>query len=89
MGYELERFIEQIHEEYLCSICDLVAANPVQSSLCEHLYCTSCINGWRTLDQTCPEDGTSLKLKGAPKLIQSLLSKLWIKCDFCKYCILR
>lgn len=91
MGYELERFVDIVPEEYLCAICNLVVKDPLESTACDHIYCTACINGWLALDESCPDDRTPLKpddLRSPGRLIQRLLNKLRIKCDYCKYCTL-
>lgn len=86
MGYDLSRFISEIEEEFLCSICTMVLEDPLQS-FCEHMYCQRCIKDWLMRDERCPDDRTSLtfdQLKVPGRIIRNLLNKLVIKCDFCK-----
>jgi len=41
-GYSLETFPQPLHEKFLCTICEKVLRDPVQSC-CGHLFCRSCI----------------------------------------------
>ena len=38
-----EEFLDEIHREYECSICQLVYRNPVQLKDCGHCFCKDCI----------------------------------------------
>lgn len=85
MGYELERFVGEVDEELLCSICGHVLQDPLQIKDCEHCFCTSCVHEWLRHQQICPVDrrpvlsGTALI--PAPRILRNLLSRLKIKCE--------
>lgn len=49
MGYELARFVNEIDDEFLCSICTMVLENPMVSP-CDHIFCNHCIKGWLQAD---------------------------------------
>lgn len=83
MGYEIERFVCAIDEEFHCSICTMVLKDPLQSP-CEHIFCSECINGWLKVKETCPVDQSILPfddLKPPPRYFRNLLEKMEIRCD--------
>lgn len=71
MGIPSCRFLDKMHEEFLCTVCTDVAIDPVTVNDCEHIFCRECISS----DQICrcPTCQQSLKapkwneLKGAIK----------------------
>lgn len=86
MGYELNRFVDKISEDLLCSICSKVLKEPVQSPS-EFLFCSDCIKQWLAADGICLLDYGPLGIddfKPAPKFMCNLLDRLDIKCDFGK-----
>lgn len=86
MGFELTRFIGEIDNEFICSICTPVVENPMQST-CEHVFCSQCINVWLEQAKTCPVGRTLLVLenvKPVARYFRNILAKLEIKCDFGK-----
>lgn len=86
MGYDLARFVSKIDEEFVCSICSMVMANPVQSP-CEHTFCSECIKEWLRVNGSCPIDRTILifvDLKPTPRYFRNMMDKMEIRCDFGK-----
>lgn len=85
MGYEIIRFVGDIDEELLCTICRHVLQTPVQIRQCEHCFCSSCINEWLQHQQVCPIDRNSVTpmadLIQAPRVLRNMLSRLKITCD--------
>ncbi|XP_037050573.1 E3 ubiquitin-protein ligase NRDP1-like [Bradysia coprophila] len=84
MGFEATRFIGEIDEEFICTICTLVLENPVQSS-CEHTFCNQCITDWLAIENTCPVCRRNTELahvKPVARYFRNMLNKLEIKCDF-------
>ncbi|KAG4073914.1 hypothetical protein HA402_014119 [Bradysia odoriphaga] len=84
MGYEVTRFIGEIDDEFLCTICTMVLEEAIQSP-CEHVFCKECIMAWLAADRSCPVDRGALQvvdLKPAPRFFRNLLVKFMIKCDF-------
>lgn len=41
MGYEIKRFVENIDDAFICSICKLIMDTPVKWT-CEHSFCNRC-----------------------------------------------
>lgn len=83
MGYDLNRFEGEVDEELICSICSGVLEEPVQAPVCEHAFCSACINEWLNHQSTCPVDRqiiTNSQLKPVPRILKNLLSRLTIKC---------
>lgn len=88
MGYELTRFVDEIDEELLCTICKMVLKNPVQTP-CYHTFCSECIKGRLSIDEDkiCPVDRKPVTigdLELQSKTFRCRLNKLDIKCDFRK-----
>lgn len=44
MGIPTFRFVDRHHEQFVCSICLDVAADPVATNNCGHIYCESCLS---------------------------------------------
>jgi hypothetical protein len=88
MGYDIERFINVIDEEFICAICNGVLEEPLQIFPCEHIYCSLCLNQWfksNDYTKTCPEDRQVIydSFLKTPRIISNLLAKMIIKCKFC------
>ncbi|BFZ22120.1 hypothetical protein BsWGS_25159 [Bradybaena similaris] len=84
MGFELDRFEEDVDEELICPICSSVLEDPLQAPQCEHAFCSSCIHEWLTRQPTCPVDRSAItpnQLKSVPRILRNLLSRLTISCD--------
>lgn len=83
MGYDLNRFEGEVDEELLCLICSGVLENPVQAPVCEHAFCSACIQEWLKRQSTCPVDRqviTSSQLQAVPRILKNLLARLTIQC---------
>lgn len=86
MGYDRIRFVAEIEEDFICSICNMVLEDPL-CSICEHMFCRECIHSWLLQEECCPEDQKKLKvdqLKPPARIVRNLLNKMIIKCDFGK-----
>ncbi|CAG5130714.1 unnamed protein product [Candidula unifasciata] len=84
MGFELDRFEEDVDEELICPICSSVLEDPLQAPQCEHAFCSACIHEWLTRQPTCPVDRSAItpnQLKSVPRILRNLLSRLTISCD--------
>lgn len=46
MGVETDRFVDNLPQEALCSLCCLILKEPVRSP-CGHYLCWSCWDGWQ------------------------------------------
>lgn len=83
-GIDVERIVSNslsTVEEVLCCICHKVLLNPVCCSACETHFCQSCINSWKKKKMECPYH-CKLVEKKASKVVNSILSKLNVKCAF-------
>lgn len=84
MGYDVNRFVEQVDEEVICPICFNVLEDPIQINYCEHSYCKQCINEWLIEHPNCPIDRekvSSRNLSPISRLLRVLLSRLRIRCE--------
>lgn len=46
-----ERFVDEVNEELICSICLQVLLDPV-ADVCEHFFCRTCILSWLACSET-------------------------------------
>jgi len=84
MGYDLDRFEQQVDEEFICPICCMVLEDTVEAP-CQHVFCSGCINQWLDRESNCPscrERVVQSDLRPGPRSLRNLLGKLEIKCDF-------
>ena len=85
MGYDVDRFINEIDEELRCQVCWGVLQDPLQANECEHTFCRVCINEWLKNSTTCPVDRNQLKvnqLRQIPRIVRNLINHLQLHCDF-------
>ena len=47
-------FVERPPEGLVCAVCQALAHDPVQANCCGKIYCTRCIERWRTRSNSCP-----------------------------------
>jgi E3 ubiquitin-protein ligase NRDP1 len=83
MGFDIERFIGDVNEGLLCSICRDVLEEPLLAP-CEHTFCSACIHTWLTHYNSCPEDRQRLwpsDLKPIFRYMKNDLDRLTIRCD--------
>lgn len=84
MGYDIQRFPNDIDEELICSICGGVLQDPIQISTCEHTFCQICIEEWLSRSHICPIDRIPIEidqLKSIPRILKNLLNRLDIRCE--------
>jgi formylmethanofuran dehydrogenase subunit E len=44
-----------IFKNSICTICQEVVKEPVRKTLCNHLFCSNCIEPWlKEMNKTCP-----------------------------------
>ncbi|XP_046840042.1 influenza virus NS1A-binding protein homolog B-like [Xenia sp. Carnegie-2017] len=53
-GYERRRFVDEIHQRFVCSICLKVFKDPVQCPN-EHYFCHTCIERYLLASKRCPQ----------------------------------
>ncbi|XP_028415442.1 uncharacterized protein LOC114538461 [Dendronephthya gigantea] len=84
-GYDPNRFLDPVNEDYLCNICHGVFNNPRLCEAEEHYFCLSCIEGYLVHSQSCPkcqQHLTQKTLKHPHFFLPKILSQLRIKCDY-------
>jgi len=82
MGYETDRFIAPVDDDFICVICNDVMQEPQQTP-CEHVFCKPCILEWIQRNTTCPVDRKKFHmnhLKPAARYFRNQILKLVIKC---------
>ena len=85
MGFDVDRFVNNIDEELRCQICFGVLQDPLQAVECEHTFCRVCINEWLKNSPSCPVDRNQLRanqLQQIPRIVRNLINHLQIYCDF-------
>lgn len=85
MGFDIDRFVNNIDEELRCQVCLGVLQDPLQAIECEHSFCRFCITEWLKNSTTCPVDRNQLKvnqLQQIPRIVRNLINHLQIHCEF-------
>ena len=47
-------FVERSPEWLICAVCQALAHDPVQANCCGNVYCTRCIERWKSRSNSCP-----------------------------------
>ena len=47
-------FVERPPEWLVCAVCQTLAHDPVQANCCGNIYCSQCIERWKTRSNSCP-----------------------------------
>ena len=47
-------FVKRPPEWLMCAVCHALAHNPVQAKCCGKIYCSHCIERWKTKSNSCP-----------------------------------
>jgi len=84
MGFDENRFVHSIDEEFRCSICRDIVEDPIATQ-CEHIFCNICINEWIQKDTSCPVDRKPLnrsQLCEPSRFFRNFYSKLELKCEY-------
>lgn len=81
MGIPTNRFIDRLHEQFVCTICLDVSTNPVVMNDCDHIFCLGCVI--TNNSTTCPTCRVELKTppwKEMTGSIKRVYLDLVIKC---------
>jgi len=86
-GFSKKRFVNltNVEEELTCGICLEILNEPVVVQCCRQKKKKKCIKEWMDERQTCPNDRRVLGSKSLvepPRLIQNMISRLKICCDY-------
>lgn len=84
MGIPSQRFVQEVSENLLCSICGCVLEDAVLTP-CGHSFCSACLNTWLTAQQnrSCPACRGPL-YRGEPRPILSvrnLIGSMSVHCE--------
>lgn len=84
MGYHIGRFIENVDQNIICSICSSVLEDAVLTP-CGHAFCSLCLDTWlaRPNTKTCPECRSPIASRDIRPIhaIRNLINGLDIVCD--------
>ncbi|XP_048405314.1 PDZ domain-containing RING finger protein 4 isoform X1 [Stegostoma tigrinum] len=83
MGFELDRFNEQVDPDLKCNLCDKVLEDPLTTP-CGHVFCAGCVLPWVVQKGMCPVQCQRMSTKELNHVLalRNLISKLDIKCDY-------
>ena len=84
-GYNEERFVTTVNQNFLCLICFNVLRDPVMCSRNQHCFCRSCITQHLQNLQRCPtcnDELTVQTLAEPQKMIKDLINELNIHCVY-------
>ena len=81
MGIPSCRFTDRQHEQFVCTICLDVAADPVATNNCDHIFCRSCLSVSKVVKcPTCQEKLQQPKFNPIQGSIKRIYVDLKIKC---------
>lgn len=81
-AYQVDYFDPVPDEELVCSICQSVFCDPVQSP-CRHVFCRNCIVKWLESNRNCPicrKRTTKSTIKEVVPLVKNMIMKLTLRC---------
>ena len=84
MGWDVDRFPEEVDLELVCCICTGVLEDPVESP-CRHVFCSKCVKPWIDKNSTCPQcRGATYKkdLKPVLPILKNIINKQKIYCEY-------
>ena len=80
-GIPTDLFIEDISDEYKCSICTDILNDPVQCRA-GHMFCRHCVSEWLQNHASCPECRIKISIDSLSdsRLIRNLISEQQVRC---------
>lgn len=84
IGYDRERFVSEIPNDLICSICLGVMNNPVET-VCSHVFCRKCLKQALQRRLRCPVDRRPLTMshvRPLPRIVHNILGALMLRCRF-------
>jgi len=85
MGIDTALAIDNLKDEFVCSICHDIVVYPVVISKCEHYFCGSCIRPWIQANATCPKDRDPTEEAGLSQPVRfyrNMLAEVRLRCQF-------
>ncbi|KAL3876333.1 hypothetical protein ACJMK2_034195 [Sinanodonta woodiana] len=82
--YDVDKFDPAPDPDLICCICQCVLDGAVECP-CRHVFCRVCIETWLRNRHTCPTCRDTLRktdLKPVLPLVQNMLNRLLMSCDF-------
>lgn len=81
MGIPSYRFVNEMHENFICTVCLDVAFDPIMINDCEHIFCRTCVNGGQlSRCPTCVSPFKDPKWKELEGLSKRVYFALKVKC---------
>ena len=84
-GYDGERFVTTVNQNFQCLICLNVLRDPVMCSRNQHCFCRSCITRHLQNAQRCPTCNDKLTVRTLtepPRMVKNLINELNIYCVY-------
>ena len=84
-GYDEERFVTTVNQNFICSICFNVLKDPVLCPRNHHCFCRACITKHLENSQRCPtcaDELTVATLAEPQRTIKDYLNELHIRCVY-------
>ncbi|XP_072136694.1 E3 ubiquitin-protein ligase PDZRN3-B isoform X2 [Mobula birostris] len=82
MGFDLERFSEEVDPDFKCNLCNKVLEDPLTTP-CGHVFCAGCLLPWIVQRGNCPVNCRRVAIKELNHVLplKNLILKLEIRCD--------
>ena len=84
-GYDEERFVTTVNQNFICSICFNVLMDPVLCPRNHHCFCRACITKHLENSQRCPtcaDELTVETLAEPQRMVKDILNELNIRCVY-------
>ncbi|CAF1187036.1 unnamed protein product [Didymodactylos carnosus] len=86
ISIDTDRLINsKVQDEYVCPICRSLLWKPVCCKGCKTIFCKKCIREWllqKDCKNRCPMNCKKYQEESPPPILNSLLSKLELKCCY-------
>lgn len=84
IGLSVDRFVDENTDYFCCIICSDIVINPKMCSICNHIFCTKCIDEWYKTKKYCPFKCSvkgQVLLTQIPNSVKAIYDNLKIKCS--------
>ncbi|ORY85590.1 hypothetical protein BCR37DRAFT_340514, partial [Protomyces lactucae-debilis] len=87
IDYDSLSYVQTPPDSLFCPVCRALLTTPLQTKMCNHVFCARCISRALSDKLECPIDRTPMRrgmedCSPAPRLLESLVDELLVYCPF-------